>query len=297
MTIRIYYTPNTWNLPRWVAKQSGYFEDEGVSVELVERNTVDTDLFDIYERKNVALFESGDVDLYSACVWGTIKRVGEMATGRIVAQRAVSENLPYSLYVSEDSDAESLADLADTPVAMKRHSGSHYATVEMLERELDPSSAVATHVGKPSRRFEALVDGGVSAATLMGPMIAVAEHLGLRRIATLSTGGAFVANEDLPPETLDAVLTALDRAVEDINENPETYRDYLAEMAKSEIKESPTLSERVNVEEIRDDIVVPRYDQFMRRPDVSELDRKLEWMKARNMFDADAGIHEIVRAR
>jgi ABC-type nitrate/sulfonate/bicarbonate transport system substrate-binding protein len=295
MTLQIYYTDNIWNFPRWVAKQKSYFDKYGLSVKLIEQATTETESGNIFKRKNVRLFEQGEIDLYSTCEWGTIKRAAKHKKGKIVAQRAVSENIPYSIYVSED-EITSTEDLSNVPVAMKNHSGSHYATIEMLERSLDQDRATTVHIGRPVNRLAALVSGEVSAATLMGPMIAAAEAMDLNCISMMPAGGAFVGHNDLEQERIELFIQALNEAVKDINNNPESHLKHVVDMMVSELQNKNDLRRNLNLSTVEDQITVPQYDQLMSLPNIDEVDRKLQWMQDHDLISSKVEIKEIVRS-
>lgn len=294
--LKLYVTQNTWNFPRTVAKEQGYFEEEGLDVELVERPFRETEDEDIYIRKNIDLFEDEEVDVYSACVWGTIKRTWDSDRGEIVAHNAVSENLPYTIFTRPETAIHEPADLANVTVGIKNHSGSHYSTIEELETVLDEEGISVEHVGRPINRLWALIEDEVRAATLVGPVAQIASNLGMQVVSEFSHGGAFIAPKTVTDREVDALVAAINRAIEDINENPEAFRDYFVEMAKNELAAVPELEERVDVDAVLDELVVPYYDEKVRRADREDLERKIEWMQRYDLLSNSVTLQDVTTA-
>jgi NitT/TauT family transport system substrate-binding protein len=104
-----------------------------------------------------------------------------------------------------------------------------------------------------------------------------------------------VGAEGLDVRALDAFMAAYARAVEDINANPRNYREAYLDMltAEDDAGVAPDLFEDVDMDELRDDIHVPKYEI----PDLADRDDlagHLDWMKRRELIDVDADIDAIV---
>lgn len=292
--LRVYVTENTWNLPRIVARRNGYFEDAGLAVEFVERSFRDIESEDIYERKNKHLFDNDGVDVYSACVWGTIKRAWDSPRGRIVAHNARSGNLPYTVFARRDTGISGPADLAGVTVGIKNHSGSHYATIAALEEHLDEDRIDVAHVGRPITRLEALHDGEIDAATLMGPEIAMAELLGMERVLTFSHGGSIIVPRTTTDEAVAAFVDALNRAIDDVNERPDDYRGYFVELAERSLADAPEIRGLLDLEALRERLTVPHYDEKVRPVEEADVARKLRWMKRHGLIAEEADMRQLV---
>lgn len=292
-SLKIYYTHNTWNFPRKVAHDRGYFEDEGLDVELVEKPTSCTEDEDITARKNLDLFQKDELDVYSACEWGTIKRTWAISKGNIFAHRPPSSNVPYTIFTRPETGIEGVEDLANVPVGIKEHSGSHYSTIEALEEHLPREEVEVVHSGRPIKRLRALVKGELDAATLMGPEIAVAESLGLVKVTSFRHGGAFVGPDELDRETMEKFIRAVNRAIEDINRNPGEFKDHFLDMAESELEQ---FEEEFDVDwsDLRERIEVPRYDGKIVLTDEKEVENKLTWMQDHELLDSSAVTSRIV---
>jgi NitT/TauT family transport system substrate-binding protein len=291
-TIRLFHLPFSFMLPQRVASENGYFADEGLDVELVERDREDVDWK--YIPAEETLTGEYDVDLYPVCKWESLKRTWDMNDGQIVARGTFADQ-PYSVFVRPDSDIRAPADLAGVPVGINRRTGQEYTAIKALEDQMDPAEVELSHQGMPTDRLRALRDGEVEAVTLLEPQSTLAEHLGCRRVMTFENHMGVVGAEGLDVRVLDAFMAAYARAVADINETPEAYREAYLDMltAEDDAGVAPDLFDDVDIEALRADIDVPKYEV----PDLADradLDQHLDWMKRRELVDDDADIDAIV---
>lgn len=289
-TIRLFHLPFSFMLPQRVASEQGYFADAGLDVELVERDRGDVDWKYIPAKET--LTGDNDVDLYPVCKWESLKRTWDMGDGKIVARGTFADQ-PYAVFVRADSDIRSPGDLAGVPVGVNRRTGQEYTAIRALEEHMDAADVELAHHGMPTDRLRALRDGDVEAVTLLEPQSTLAEHLGYRRVMEFENHMGIVGVEDLDGEVLDAFMRAYARAVEDINADPESYREAYLDMLNADADVAPDLFEDIDLEALRADIDVPRYDV----PDLAdreELGMHLDWMKQRELIDDDADIDAIV---
>lgn len=295
MTLKVYYTDNIWNFPRLIAEEENLFQRHNLSVDLIKRDEYKTESNSIYQRSNVQLFKEGEVDFYSACDWGVIKRVSEKRIGEIQIQRPASSNIPYRIYTKSGSEIDDLSHLKSRPVGIKNHSGSHYATIEMLERELSFEEVSVTHIGRPFRRLEALASDEIAAVTLTGPTMVIAEQLGYKPIAEMTAGGAFVGNSHISSGKLADFMNSLNDAIDLINSNPEEYRHHINMILESDLDSKTHLTNTGDISTIVRNLSVPNYPKRMRYPNISEYQQKLRWMRERGLVDQDVQIDEIAR--
>lgn len=291
-TIRLFHLPFSFMLPQRVASEQGYFADEGLDVELVERDRGDVDWK--YIPAEETLTGDNDVDLYPVCKWESLKRTWDMGDGKIVARGTFADQ-PYAVFVRADSDIHSPEDLAGVPVGINRRTGQEYTAIRALEAHMESEEVELSHQGMPTDRLRALRDGDVEAVTLLEPQSTLAEHLGFRRVMEFENHMGIVGVEGLDGEVLDAFMRAYARAVEDINGDPERYREAYLDMltAEDDAGVAPDLFEGVDMTALKADIEVPRYDV----PDLAdreELGAHLDWMKQRELIDDDADIDAIV---
>jgi NitT/TauT family transport system substrate-binding protein len=289
-TIRVFHLPFSFMLPQRVAADRGYFADEGLDVELIERDR--TCVTNKYIPAEETLTGDNDVDLYPICKWESLKRTWEFDDGRVVAKGTFADQ-PYAVFVRPDSEIETPADLANTPVGVNRRTGQEYTAIRALEEHMDEDEVTIEGHGMPTDRLRALRDGEVAAVTLLDPHITLAEHLGFEMVLAFENHMGVVGAEGLEGETLDAFMRAYRRAVEAINADPSAYRDRYLDMLWKDSEVAPDLFADVDPDAVRESIDVPEYEV----PELAErddLDHHLDWMKRRQLIDADADIDAIV---
>ncbi|WP_246998775.1 ABC transporter substrate-binding protein [Halosolutus gelatinilyticus] len=289
-TLRVFHLPFSFMLPQRVAARRGYFADQGLDVELIERDRRRVDWK--YVPGDETLTGDADVDLYPVCKWESLKRTWSLDDGRIVAHGAFAD-LPYALYVRPETSIEEPSDLANVPVAVNRRTGQEYTAIRALEEHLDPGEIELVHQGMPTDRLRALRGGTVDAATLLDPHSALADHLGFRRILEFENHVGVVGTEDLDDDALAAFMRAYGRAVEEINENPSAFRAQYLEMLEADLEVAPDLFDDVDLAAIRESVTVPRYE-VPELADPDDLAAHLEWMKDRDLIDERAEIGAIV---
>ena len=78
-------------------------------------------------------------------------------------------NATFSLWVREDSGYKTPGRLEDKPIAIEMGTGSYYTTLQDLERFIPKESVKLVAVGEPHKRFLALLNKEVEAASLLSP--------------------------------------------------------------------------------------------------------------------------------
>jgi len=226
------------SLPLWVAEKMGYFATEGIpGVEIVP--------FQSAQERDVAL-AAGAIDGFMGdIIAATNLRAGgkgvKIATIMLGADQTQGR---FGVVVPKGSKVTKVDQLADTPV------GTSSATVQeyvldglMAEAGISADRVKVEEVKKVPVRFELLMAGKLKAAALPEPFLTLAEQGGAtivgddtKATANLSQtvlvfSDAFLAKSG-GETTKESVLKAWDIAVNDINKNPEGYRDLLVEKAK-----------------------------------------------------------------
>ncbi|PSP97870.1 nitrate ABC transporter substrate-binding protein [Halobacteriales archaeon QS_5_70_17] len=287
--VRLFHLPFSFMLPQRVASERGYFAEEGLDVELVERDRESVDWK--YIPAEETLTGDYDVDLYPVCKWESLKRTWEKGDGQIVAKGTFADQ-PYAVFTRRE-DVESPADLGGVPVGINRRTGQEYTAMRALEEHLPPEEIDLVHCGMPTDRLRALRDGEVGAVTLLEPQSTLAEHLGFDRVMEFENHMGVVGAEGLEGEALDAFMRGYGRAVEEINADPEAFREEYLAMLEADEGVAPDLFEGVDVEELRADIEVPAYE-VPEPADPEDLGEHLEWMQRRDLVDGDADVNAIV---
>jgi len=225
------------DLPVLVARDEGFFKDEGLDIEFVttpgmaQVTTSHLVKFDsIFERPLDSVYNDGGIDQYRMCEWGIMKRAVEadhagLRGRKIVALGAAMSS--FAIAVAGDSDAYEPEMLKDRPIAVTPNNGSHFTTLKIMEGFLAPEHIKTTHAGSMAKRIEALRQGKVAAVSLMEPWISVAQKQGLRILVESHSTRSEAAGDDLDGPTLAAMFRAQARAVKALEKDPTPYVHYL----------------------------------------------------------------------
>jgi len=227
-----------YSLPWYVAQDEGFFNAEGLEVEFVQalegtpkNGSADTSL--VNPIVGHAPFEDGKVSLFRACEEGNVRRAYDLSkktvNGCDVRITSLQPSRPlHAIVTAPNSHIDRPAQLADVPVGVNFFAGSHFAAIRLLEGFLGRDRLRLVHFGSPSSRFDAVLSGEVPAAVIMEPYVALAEKLG----ANVLTEGYFVATDvardDLPPEDLQALYRAVNKASDFLNAGRENKRKYIS---------------------------------------------------------------------
>jgi hypothetical protein len=112
--------------------------------------------------------------------------------------------------------------IADVPISVGFQSGSHYATIQALERFLPREQIkLSFEEGMLFHRMEAFFEGKSRAATLFSGPYYFAEQLGYRKVVDTTFMIAAMINGDPSRDDLRKYFGALRRAQRDIDLRPE----------------------------------------------------------------------------
>lgn len=286
-----------FSLPYYVARDQGYFAEEGVEVELVPAGSgrdrdQDVPNKPIADHKLVDSYgwhrgiEEGEFSLYRACEWGQIRRTQDSGQGaRVISKRAAVTT--QAIIVAPESPYNIPADLKNKTVAVNFHAGSHYVTLGLLGGYLQKDQIKAVHYGGPKQRFQAVSDGTVDAAAVMEPWISVAEKKGYKVIAETYYEGAEVATPSLDPEAYAAIDRAIKRAVATLNQDLMPYLHYLcAEVPKEIFDLNPEDIHRARL----------RYND-PRAYTEAEYTQIFDWMTSWDLLDSESVYDKIVESK
>src|SRR5256712_4406228 len=177
------------DLPLLVARDEGFFKDEGLDVEILktpgtaQRRADHQALRDnVFHRTMESLYDKGACDQFRMCEWGVMKRAVEsnvtpghrpakiVALGSAMSTFAIVSNPKFGIYEPEQ--------LKNKPIAVSPFNGSHFTMLKMLEGFLKREQIKWVNAGTHEERLEALSKGEVEAVSLMEPWISVAEKRG-----------------------------------------------------------------------------------------------------------------------
>src|SRR5262249_55946101 len=226
------------DLPVLVARDEGYFKDEGLDLEFVttpgmaQVTTSHLVKFDaVFDRPLDSVYNEGGIDQYRMCEWGIMKRAVEAESQQLRGRKIVALGASmskFAIVVAKDSKIYEPEMLKDKPIAVTPNNGSDFTTLKMIEGFLEPAHVKRINAGSMLKRLEAVRDGKVAAASLMEPWISVAQKWGLRILIESHSTRAEAAGDDLDGRTLRKMFAAQAHAVEAIEKNPQKYAHYLA---------------------------------------------------------------------
>jgi len=219
-------------LQEWVAEEKGYFKEEGLDYEFLVKpiitwaadvETVDSTPADI-QRGAFESYEDGrGCNLSAACHW-TVNMAASAGHGKMWGH-AYSVS-PSGIFVPPESPVHSPEELANIPVTVGYHSGSHFSTLQGLERFLKREEIKLHFGGLLLDRLASIVDRQVPAASLFGAPFYVAEQLGFKKIVDTTFMIGHLVTEHADLQDVERYFKALRRAQHDIDFEPEAYKHY-----------------------------------------------------------------------
>ncbi len=224
------------DLPVLVARDKGFFRDEGLDIEFVttpgmaQVTSSHSVKFDsVFDRPLDSVYNDGGIDQYRMCEWGIMKRAVEadcsgLRQRKIVALGASMSS--FAIVVAADSKYYEPEMLKDKEIAVTPNNGSHFTTLKLMEGFLAQEHIKTTGAGSMPKRIEALKQGKVAAVTLMEPWISVAQKQGLRILIESHSTRSEAAGDDLDGKTLAAMFRAQARAVKELEKDPMPYIHY-----------------------------------------------------------------------
>jgi NitT/TauT family transport system substrate-binding protein len=224
------------DLPVLVARDKGYFRDEGLDIEFVttpgmaQVSTSHTVKFDtVFDRPLDSVYNEGGIDQYRMCEWGIMKRAVEansegLRHRKIVALGASMSK--FAIVVDKGSKIYEPEMLKDKLISVTPNNGSHFTMLKMMEGFLESQHLKTTNAGTMPQRIEALRRGEVAAVVLMEPWISVAQKEGLRILIESHSTRSEAASDEVDGATLAAMFRAQARAVTEIERDPTPFIHY-----------------------------------------------------------------------
>ncbi len=226
------------DLPVLVARDEGFFEDEGLDIRFVTTpgmaqvtTSHSVKWNSVLDRPLDSIYNDGGIDQYRMCEWGIMKRAVEadsegLRKRKIVALGASMSS--FAIAVAPDSDIYEPEQLKDKAIAVTPNNGSNFTTLKMMEGFLTHEHIETTNAGSMPQRLEAMRRGKVEAICLMEPWISVAEKQGMRILIESHSTRSEAASDDLDGPTLAAMFRAQARAVKVLEKDPTPYIHYFA---------------------------------------------------------------------
>jgi NitT/TauT family transport system substrate-binding protein len=157
------------------------------------------------------------------------------------ARRAYPESPQFRVLAAPDSDIASTQDLANVPIGISQNTVIEYITDRLLEAEgLSSDQIEIVEVSAIPVRFEQLMAGQISAATLPDPLAQGAMAAGATQLvddsqyAQYSQSVLSFSTEAIEskPGTIEKFLKAWNRAVADLNSDPDQFSDLMIEKGR-----------------------------------------------------------------
>src|SRR6195256_4811410 len=202
------------DLPVLVARDKGYFKDEGLDIEFVttpgmaQITTSHSVKFDsVFDRPLDSVYNDGGIDQYRMCEWGIMKRAVEANTAGLRGRKIVALGASmskFAIVVHPDSKIYEPEMLKGKEIAVTPNNGSDFTTLKMIEGFLEPQHVKRTNAGSMLKRLEGVRDKKVAAASVMEPWISVAQKWGMRILieshSTRSEAAGGGLHGQTPPE-------------------------------------------------------------------------------------------------
>jgi len=230
-SLRVAVLPILDALPMHVALEQGYFAEENLEVELVPVNSGP-------ERDQ--LMQSGQIDAMINEIVSVLFYNQEKTQVVIVrfARTATANSPVFSILAAADSGIESVEDLAGVEIGISEATVIDYMTDRVLQKAgLSPEEINTIAIPRIPDRLALLQSGELAAATLPDPVTGLAVLNGARVIiddSSLPEVGTSVISFSLDtvetkPEAVRGFLAALEKAVADLNSNPDQFNAMLAD--------------------------------------------------------------------
>jgi NitT/TauT family transport system substrate-binding protein len=230
-TLKIGLLPILEALPIYVADSQGYFKSEGITVEYVP-------VASAAERDQ--LMQAGQIDgmindLVSTVLYN--KDTQKISVVRF-ARTATPDSAQYSILAAKGSGITKVSDLKGVEIGISEGTVIAYVTDRLLQKEgLQPADIKTTNIIKIADRMQLLNQGNLKAATIPDPFSSLALQSGAtvviddRKHNELGNSVLSFSTSTLKakPNTVKKFLIALEKAVQDVNANPDQFSSVLTD--------------------------------------------------------------------
>jgi len=228
------------SLPLWVAEERGYFAEEGLTdVEIVTFQSA---------QELQAAFTAGSVDalMTDIMVAANLQASGTDVVLETIMLGSETSQGRFAIVAAPGETFTSMQDLAGVPVGTASLTITEYVLDKLMEEAgVAAEDVVTEEVDKMPVRFQLLMEGQLRAASLPEPFVSLAVLQG----ATIVPGGddtlaqsnisqsVLCVNREYAgtaggAATVAGLLGAWDKAVTDINADPDSFRESLVTYAR-----------------------------------------------------------------
>lgn len=285
--LRVGVLPVLNTLPIFVAQEEGFYDDLGVTVEIVPVESA---------RDRAIAQQAGEIDVANSDVVGTVLQVTGGQDVRIVRHDAFTPQYRFfSIVAGAASDLTTVEELTaalaadEAQIAISQNTIIEYLATAMLENAgYTPEEDDYLEVAAIPVRLEQIAQGTVAAALLPEP---------LTTLATEVQGGAAILDDsaigfipvvltvtgsiiDERSGDVCAFLQAYEMAVQAINADPEAYRDNPIRIP----------------DPVRPSYTIPQFEA-PRVPREAEVQGVIDWMVENGLVESGAAYAALVDDR
>jgi NitT/TauT family transport system substrate-binding protein len=282
LLVRIAPNNQVFDLPVIVGIEEGLFARAGLDVRFSATHAdreKDHAGRPIMTRLKEEQFDTGCAESYNVCEWASIDRLerGKRA-GNIAALRAA---VAAQALLTFDEALQVPRDLADVPVVVQELTGSHYATVQMLESAVGAEHVKLQHGGLPQMRYAGLKEGKYRAVSVMEPFISLGLKEGAHIVAISFYRGGEVVAPKLTEAQRRAFYSAENQAVDLINADFYKYAHHVTAHAKGALEPNELLRAFIRYKHV---------DYY----DLTLFNRTYDWMRARGLTEGESDHSRLV---
>lgn len=284
INVRLGMLPIIDNLPFWIAREKGYFKDEGLAAELIFFPSA-------VERDSAFTAHRIDAGVGDLLAVAALHEAGIHLKAIGIAMGAKPGESRFAVLSAPGSKIRTPEQLRNVEIAVSLNSIIEYATDRLLQHKgLKQSEIKKISVPKMPLRLELLLQGKISAATLPDPLATLAMMKGAHIIADTMTDNVSKtvvmvqqSFAESNPSASQKLLSIYRRAIADIKANPGGFKELLAEQA------------RVPREVLNDSAIkMPLNFSPPRPPSREEVMDVISWMNDRKLLKKTLRYEDIV---
>lgn len=287
VTLKIGQMPTPDGLPFWVAEAKGYYERQGVNVELVT--------FKSANERDAALM-GGEIDGMLTDPMGAITLYATGTPVKIVSLGlgATPQEGIFGIVSAPDSGITEVSQLKGVEIANSTNTITHYVQDQLLkDAGFTDDDIKITSIPSIPVRYEAVMSGQVQAALLPDPLMTLAKIDGANLVISDADGernysqSVIAFSESALEEKHDGIsrmLLAYNSAVADIKLNP-TSDEYLQLLV-----DKASLPVASKLAYASDGVAV----SFAQAPAKEDMESVIEWLLEKNFIDQPLTYEELV---
>jgi NitT/TauT family transport system substrate-binding protein len=219
-------------LQEWVAEEKGYYTNEGLEYEFIfgarrqrtgDIETTEETSAEVREGAFESMEAGRACEVSAACHWA-VNMASSAQHGRMWGH-AYSVT-PSAIYVPPESPIRNAEELRNVEIGVGYHSGSHFSTLQSVEKFLRRDEIKLRFIGGHFDRLDLLFERKVTAGNVFGAEAYALEQQGFRKVLDTTFMIGFLITGDAAIEDVEKYFRALQRAQRDIDQEPERYKHY-----------------------------------------------------------------------